>query len=554
MPVGKQHQGALLGGEDALMAVSTDNLEDSSYGRLMLTGIEVNGKLMCINDAQQYLDGNSQITFHSNENNFTFLFSDNPQCGRLTARYAYQMEGVEKHWTLLPAGVMQVSYNGLPHGSYRLRVSVVDGQGRPSKEVYNLKVTVLPPWYLTWLAKTFYVLLFLALVAWGVRFVWMRRELRRERQARNEAIEQSARRSEFFASLSERLKTSAGMVLASAFHLREHLHGKQADEIDMIRRSGAAICLMASEALDLPLSSVVNSAKLVMRPLNLIDLCQLVVDDCHESGRAKRLSFFTDYSELMMDMDVVAMLGLLDAIVKFADDDTLVHGNVVLSAGFNENNAVLHLNMKQPFLDSDKHRLALMSYGENRFALMNKCVRAMGAKVSLEESEDGQTTVVIRLSNKVHSLKGIRETSRSEEPQKLDGENETAERDTQLSSNGPKHLEVNEDVVVKAVTAMIEEYLADANLNVQLLTELTGFGTKLIYRRVKSVTGYTPVNYIRQLRMRRAAVLLKQGRFAVSEVMYMVGFSTQSYFSKCFSQTFGMSPVEYARQNVQQLP
>ena len=63
----------------------------------MLTGIEVNGKLMCINDAQQYLDGNSQITFHSNENNFTFLFSDNPQCGRLTARYAYQMEGVEKH-------------------------------------------------------------------------------------------------------------------------------------------------------------------------------------------------------------------------------------------------------------------------------------------------------------------------------------------------------------------------------------------------------------------------------------------------------------------------
>lgn len=44
-------------------------------------------------------------------------------------------------------------------------------------------------------------------------------------------------------------------------------------------------------------------------------------------------------------MDVVAMLGLLDAIVKFADDDTLVHGNVVLSAGFNENNAVLHLTI-----------------------------------------------------------------------------------------------------------------------------------------------------------------------------------------------------------------
>ena len=548
---GKQHYGALLGGEDALIAVSSDDVTAASHGMMMLTGLEVNGKLMCINDAQQYLDGNARIIFHSNENNFTFLFSDNPQCGRLTARYAYQMEGVEKHWTLLPAGVMQVSFNGLPHGSYRLRVSVVDGQGRPSKEVYSIKVTVLPPWYLTWLAKTIYVLLFLTFVAWGVRFVWMRRELRRERQARNEAMEQSARRAEFFATLSERLKTSAGMVLASAFHLREHLHGKQADEIDMIRRSGAAICLMTSEALDLPLSSFTNSAKPVIRLLNLTDLCQLVVDDCHESGRAVRLSFSTDYAEMMMDMDVVAMLALLDALVKLADDDTLVHGNVVLSAGMNGNNAVLRLNIEQLLLDSDKRRLALMSYGENRFALMSESARTMGAAVSLEESDNGHTMVVIRLSYKVNSHKELREVSRSEAPSEPDEKKETAKEDTKSSSGGSKHLEVDEDIVVKAVTAMIEEHLADADLNVQLLTELTGFGTKLIYRRVKAVTGYTPVNYIRQLRMQRAAVLLKQGRFAVSEVMYMVGFSTQSYFSKCFSQTFGMSPAEYARQNVQ---
>lgn len=548
---GKQHHEALLGGEDALMAVCTDDLEDASYARLKLTGIEVNDKLMCINDAQQYLDGSAQITFHSNENNFTFLFSDNPQCGRLTARYAYQMEGVGKHWTLLPAGIMQVSFNGLPHGSYRLHVSIVDGQGRPSKEVYNMKVTVLPPWYLTWLAKTTYVLLFLALAAWAVRFVWMRRELRRERQARNEAMEQSARRSKFFASLSERLKTSAGIVLASAYHLREHFHGKQADEIDMIRRSGAAICLMASEALDLPLSSFTTPGKPVIRLLNLTDLCQLVVGDCHESGRAARLSFSTDYSELIVDMDVVAMLGLLDAIVKFVDDDTLVHGSVVLSAGFSENCAVLRLNIEQLLFGSDNRCLALMSYGENRFALMSECARTMGAAVSLEESNNGHTIVVIRLSNKVNSVSELREAYRSEELPKPDEGTKAAEEHTKSSSDGLKYLEVNEDIVVKAVTAMIEEHLADADLNVQQLTELTGFGTKLIYRRVKAVTGYTPVNYIRQLRMRRAAVLLKQGRFAVFEVMYMVGFSTQSYFSKCFSHTFGMSPAEYASQNVQ---
>ena len=131
------------------MTVSTENLATADHSYLQLTGIEVNGQQMCMNEAGQYLENDGKIILHSNENNFKLLFSDNPQCGRLAARYAYLMEGVGEQWTLMPAGTLQVAFNGLPHGSYRLRVSVVDGQGRPSKEIYSLKVTILPPWYLT---------------------------------------------------------------------------------------------------------------------------------------------------------------------------------------------------------------------------------------------------------------------------------------------------------------------------------------------------------------------------------------------------------------------
>ena len=72
-------------------------------------------------------------------------------------------------------------------------------------------------------------------------------------------------------------------------------------------------------------------------------------------------------------------------------------------------------------------------------------------------------------------------------------------------------------------------------------------GSKQLYRKTKAITGRTPVEYIREMRMKRAAELLSQGKFSVSEVMYTVGFSNSSYFSKCFSKEYGMTPTEYMK-------
>ena len=77
---------------------------------------------------------------------------------------------------------------------------------------------------------------------------------------------------------------------------------------------------------------------------------------------------------------------------------------------------------------------------------------------------------------------------------------------------------------------------------VAMLSELSGIESKTLYRRVKQLTGETPVNYIRKLRLRKASALLAQGSFTVSEVMYMVGYSNTSYFSKCFSEEYGITP------------
>lgn len=98
------------------------------------------------------------------------------------------------------------------------------------------------------------------------------------------------------------------------------------------------------------------------------------------------------------------------------------------------------------------------------------------------------------------------------------------------------------------ITDMVEAHIADSDFNVTRLQESLEIGSKLLYRKVKQMTGKTPVEFIRHIRLQRASVLLREGRFSVSEVMYMVGFSNSSYFSKCFQKAYGITPAEYARQ------
>ncbi|WP_437922149.1 hybrid sensor histidine kinase/response regulator transcription factor [Sphingobacterium sp. LRF_L2] len=100
-----------------------------------------------------------------------------------------------------------------------------------------------------------------------------------------------------------------------------------------------------------------------------------------------------------------------------------------------------------------------------------------------------------------------------------------------------------------AATLVIENNIDDSDFSVQRLSEEVDLAPKQLYRKIKQLTGYTPVEYIRTIRIKKAALLLQQKKFTVAEVMYMVGFSNASYFSKCFQAEFGMTPKAYVDKN-----
>ena len=100
---------------------------------------------------------------------------------------------------------------------------------------------------------------------------------------------------------------------------------------------------------------------------------------------------------------------------------------------------------------------------------------------------------------------------------------------------------------LKKVTSLIEEHLDDADLSVTRLCELGEFSEKQLYRKIKQLTGLSPVEYIRSIRLKKAALLLQSGNFTVSEVMYSVGFSNASYFTRVFVTAYKMTPSDYMK-------
>lgn len=92
------------------------------------------------------------------------------------------------------------------------------------------------------------------------------------------------------------------------------------------------------------------------------------------------------------------------------------------------------------------------------------------------------------------------------------------------------------------------ERIADADLNVDVLAASLGLGRSQFYRKIKSLTNYSPVELIRRLRLRRARTLLSTTDRTVSEIAYAVGFSTPAYFTKCYREAYGETPSEHRQR------
>jgi len=101
---------------------------------------------------------------------------------------------------------------------------------------------------------------------------------------------------------------------------------------------------------------------------------------------------------------------------------------------------------------------------------------------------------------------------------------------------------------VKDIIGYINDNMLNPSLSVNELSKHMGMNRNTLYKKLLTVTGKSPVEYIRLLRLRKAAHLLEHSQMNIAEVSYEVGFNTPQYFAKSFKEEYNMLPSEFVAQ------
>ncbi|MGY3212693.1 hybrid sensor histidine kinase/response regulator transcription factor [Mucilaginibacter sp. HD30] len=115
-----------------------------------------------------------------------------------------------------------------------------------------------------------------------------------------------------------------------------------------------------------------------------------------------------------------------------------------------------------------------------------------------------------------------------------------------LSYEGPDIvIESEGEKLLKQILAFIEDNMVDPNLSVDQLSKHIGMSRTTLYHKIITLTGKTPIEYIRKIKLERAALLLKKSGKNVAQVSFLTGFASPSYFSRKFKEEFKMLPSEF---------
>ena len=127
-------------------------------------------------------------------------------------------------------------------------------------------------------------------------------------------------------------------------------------------------------------------------------------------------------------------------------------------------------------------------------------------------------------------------------PSKEDVEEELENQTPEMSSNDRKFM----DKLIK----LMESNMDNGDLVVDDLVQELAVSRSVFFKKLKTLTGLAPIEFIKEMRMNRAVQLIGVGEYSMTQIAYMVGINDPRYFSKCFKQKMGMTPTEYRDREI----
>ena len=105
-----------------------------------------------------------------------------------------------------------------------------------------------------------------------------------------------------------------------------------------------------------------------------------------------------------------------------------------------------------------------------------------------------------------------------------------------------------DDLFLRKLNTYLEEHITNEAMNVEMLATEMGMSTSSLYRKVKGLSGLSPVDFIKVTRLKKAVQLMEKGESRINEIAFQTGFSSPAYFSTCFQKQYGKTPSEFMKE------
>lgn len=460
-----------------------------------------------------------------------FDYPSMPDIMEISNNAFYRLIGISDEWLPIDPYSPYVDYHIIP-GKYNLQLGL-ERNGK-IEIIEDYRIIAKGPWYESWWFNILIILTALILIS--ILFVYYRvkQRLKISEIERQHSLSMSQKKTEFMTELSRELKnplTLLGNVLARIeevtrnHHIKEELskskeYTKEMDEIinrimdvhgkESFEQENACLNDSSSHTLQL-----INETGGVARQetYNIV----LIEDNSQLADYIMQNTTAINWMRIPNDEDVIDQIIHIQPSLIVCEFKTANIDGLKLLKKLKLN--VLTRKIPVFFLSSHSD----VQYQVNAYKA--------GAERFIQKPFDIQL-----LSSSLLSFlrnMGIRHQA------------DEKKEDSKSALSVPVPKTDNNDKFISDLNQVIDRNIDDPSLNVAKIAKELGISEKSLYRKLKDTFASSGVEYIRQRRLDRAAELLRIPQYNINEVMYLVGFSSPSYFSKCFSNKFGMTPSEF---------
>jgi ligand-binding sensor domain-containing protein/AraC-like DNA-binding protein/DNA-binding response OmpR family regulator len=552
----------------------------------------------------QTLNESNSITLSSDQNTFTIKFAagDYNQSERL--QFKYWMEGLDFDWRNGDAMNHGVTFTDLKSNTYKLHVKAVSAEGAVSNQERIIEIKIESPWYLQiWMLAFYAALIVIIVYAWRVglrklRVIWKKKkELLSELAIQREEIKLAsddlrqpmARMTSIIMNLAER---------DSMLEEREQLNALHSQMLQIITRvSDMQMSLEHPE--EHALQQVNKHFELNSQgEMNLPDavseeLTSEIRSQYRESPTSKfRVMFIDDNEEFIRFVDArlryVYEFHSYNDIVKAASevessmpDLIICEHNMHPMTGSEFCNRIktnptldkikfvliLEGKMSDQELTEQAVTLSADDYLEKPFNLQEAAMRfnkllgigafditnnlIEGAETRMLEGRNSSMTTATETMECGNYDANYHDDQPDEEMRAL--EVQFIRDDTGQSNDKTEFSEYSTlNVVDRQLIANIEQYvqqnMSRGQINLEEMANTMGMGMRPFFMKIRDITGKTPTEVVKDMKLKHACMLLKRTNINMSELATNVGFATGESFINTFKERFGISPSEYRQK------